>query len=32
MIKPGIAYAVKKGEAEDEESFSTVDALLDLVR
>ncbi len=32
LIKPGVAYAVRKDEAEDEESFSTVDALLDLVR
>ncbi|XP_067440403.1 excitatory amino acid transporter 3-like [Thunnus thynnus] len=31
-VQPGIAYAVKKGETEDEESFSTLDALLDLVR
>ncbi|CAK6969869.1 excitatory amino acid transporter 3-like [Scomber scombrus] len=32
MIKPGIGYAAEKGETEDEEAFSTVDALLDLVR
>uniref|UniRef100_A0A3B4UF49 Amino acid transporter n=1 Tax=Seriola dumerili TaxID=41447 RepID=A0A3B4UF49_SERDU len=32
IIQPGIAYAVKSDETEDEESFSTVDALLDLVR
>ncbi|XP_040004134.1 excitatory amino acid transporter 3-like isoform X3 [Xiphias gladius] len=31
-IKPGVAYAAEKGETEDEESFSTVDALLDLLR
>ncbi|XP_070683706.1 excitatory amino acid transporter 3-like [Pempheris klunzingeri] len=31
MIKPGVAYAVRKDDQEDE-SFSTVDALLDLVR
>lgn len=31
-IKPGIGYAAEKGETEDEEAFSTVDALLDLVR
>ncbi|XP_051240539.1 excitatory amino acid transporter 3-like [Dicentrarchus labrax] len=32
LIKPGIAYAVKKDDDEYEEAFSTVDALLDLVR
>ncbi|XP_056245685.1 excitatory amino acid transporter 3-like [Seriola aureovittata] len=32
IIQPGIAYAVKSDDSEDEESFSTVDALLDLVR
>ncbi|XP_071359949.1 excitatory amino acid transporter 3-like [Trachinotus anak] len=32
IIQPGVAYAVKTDESEDEESFSTVDALLDLVR
>ncbi|XP_059203599.1 excitatory amino acid transporter 3-like [Centropristis striata] len=32
LIQPGEAYAVKSHDAEDEESFSTVDALMDLVR
>lgn len=32
MIQPGVAYAVKNSDTEEEESFSTVDALLDLVR
>ncbi|XP_029355681.1 excitatory amino acid transporter 3-like [Echeneis naucrates] len=32
MIQPGVAYAVDSGEPEDDEAFSTVDALLDLVR
>ncbi|KAM7419794.1 hypothetical protein PAMA_016745 [Pampus argenteus] len=31
-FKPGIAYAVKNDDREDDEPFSTVDALLDLVR
>ncbi len=32
MIKPGVAYTVDNTETEEEEKFSTVDALLDLVR
>ncbi|XP_054459806.1 excitatory amino acid transporter 3-like [Anoplopoma fimbria] len=32
VIKPGVAYAERKEDNEDEESFSTVDALFDLVR
>ncbi|XP_051261366.1 excitatory amino acid transporter 3-like [Dicentrarchus labrax] len=32
LMKPGAAYSIGKSEAEEEESFSTVDALLDLVR
>lgn len=31
-VKPGVGYAVKEGEVEDEESFSTAIVLLDLVR
>ncbi|XP_042343707.1 excitatory amino acid transporter 3-like [Plectropomus leopardus] len=31
-IKPGVAYAVKTEDTQEEEAFSTVDALLDLVR
>ncbi|XP_035515427.1 excitatory amino acid transporter 3-like [Morone saxatilis] len=32
LIKPGIAYAVKKDDDEYEQAFSTIDALLDLIR
>ncbi|KAG7220258.1 hypothetical protein INR49_018314 [Caranx melampygus] len=32
IIQPGVAYAVKSDDTDDEESFSTVDALMDLVR
>ena len=32
IFKPGIAYTATQGDTEDDETFSTVDALLDLVR
>lgn len=32
LIKPGVAYTAGKSDSDDEEKFSTVDALLDLVR
>ncbi|KAM7423885.1 hypothetical protein PAMA_000313 [Pampus argenteus] len=32
LIKPGVAYTADKSDTDEEEKFSTVDALLDLVR
>lgn len=32
LVKPGVVYAVTSEEDDEEESFSTMDTLMDLVR
>lgn len=32
IVKPGVAYSADKSDSDEDENFSTVDALLDLVR